>query len=658
MIGQLSVAQTFLFETFDSGQWPPWGWSNENPAYWKKSTTNYAGAAVPEACNTITYTSEGIKLISKEINLTEIESINLIFKQIVNYNSGSYFLKVATQSGRGQWHEVWSRNVTGDIAPEDVTINITNTDVGQHDFRFSFYVEGVNEGTIDHWYIDNVTVVHAPVLDCELLTITTPDFISQPTPVSGTIINNGSSRINSLEISWQEGTNQPVSTYFNNLNIDKDEEFSFVCEELIDKWLGNYKITVSVDKVNGQTDDNPNNNTLFKKICIASNTNDKHPVVESFTSSTNSFCYQFNTEADPWFEEHADELTLIKYPVNWPSPGDPYFTNEIGVRVDYYNVISAPNVFIDGEYAGWLMYTVEPAFNEAATLPSVFDIASFFTISGTRINIDTKILPYTEFESLNVQVVVFENNTEENTGTNGETSFKHIVMKMIPDADGTFISVSDREPTSLIQSMNLSETNVEEFNDLGVAIFIQDPVTKEILQSEYSVLNGSFNDDASLSDLLVDGTTIEGFDPSIFYYYYVLPPNSTGLPEVTATTNDTNAIKIILPSPDNLGTININTFAEDLITTNLYTVRFVTTTETPEFDINTFYIYPNPSSGIFNLNIPNVQHLVVYDQAGNVILRKSGNCPSIDLSEYSNGMYYIRVISNINSFTKRVVLTK
>ena len=31
------------------------------------------------------------------------------------------------------------------------------------------------------------------------------------------------------------------------------------------------------------------------------------------------------------------KYTYVKYQMNWPAPGDPYYTNEGGVRKTYYN---------------------------------------------------------------------------------------------------------------------------------------------------------------------------------------------------------------------------------------------------------------------------------------------------------------------------------
>ena len=61
-----------------------------------------------------------------------------------------------------------------------------------------------------------------------------------------------------------------------------------------------------------------------------------------------------------------------------------------------------------------------------------------------------------------------------NVATNGETEFHHMMMDMIPDANGSTISLVDRVPFTWSQMVDLAGTNVEEWDDLGVIVMIRD----------------------------------------------------------------------------------------------------------------------------------------------------------------------------------------
>ena len=68
--------------------------------------------------------------------------------------------------------------------------------------------------------------------------------------------------------------------------------------------------------------------------------------------------------------------------------------------------------------------------------------------------------------------------TTGNVSTNGETQFEHVMMKMVPGANGTTVNLTDRVPYVLNQSVNLSGTHIEGWNDLGVVVIFQNYSTK------------------------------------------------------------------------------------------------------------------------------------------------------------------------------------
>jgi len=57
---------------------------------------------------------------------------------------------------------------------------------------------------------------------------------------------------------------------------------------------------------------------------------------------------------------------------------------------------------------------------------------------------------------------------------------------------------------------------------------------------------------------------------------------------------------------------------------------------------STFPIYPNPSNGIFHIEGDNVDKIEVFDNVGRLLL-KSGNQQTIDLSAFSNGVYFAKI---------------
>ena len=82
------------------------------------------------------------------------------------------------------------------------------------------------------------------------------------------------------------------------------------------------------------------------------------------------------------------------------------------------------------------------------------------------------------------------------------------------------------------------------------------------------------SNDATLSDITVGGVTISGFNPSTLIYNHELPYGTTVVHIVGATTNDSNASKVITQAASVTGTATVVVTAEDGTTQKTYTVTF------------------------------------------------------------------------------------
>ena len=69
---------------------------------------------------------------------------------------------------------------------------------------------------------------------------------------------------------------------------------------------------------------------------------------------------------------------------------------------------------------------------------------------------------------------------------NGETEFHHVMMKMLKSKSGNEIQLKAGEYQRLEFTYNMSLTNVEELDDLEVALWLQNPVTQEIYNSIFA----------------------------------------------------------------------------------------------------------------------------------------------------------------------------
>ncbi len=80
--------------------------------------------------------------------------------------------------------------------------------------------------------------------------------------------------------------------------------------------------------------------------------------------------------------------------------------------------------------------------------------------------------------------------------------------------------------------------------------------------------------DATLSDLTVDGTTIESFAAETLTYNVELAAGTTEVPTIIATATDDRANAVVTPAESLSGATTILVTAEDGTTTKTYTIKF------------------------------------------------------------------------------------
>ena len=656
-------SQTFVSEDFSSGTMPPSGWSIDNlNAQWSNSGTANAGGTAPEAMFTWKQTVDVSHLIAPAVDLTGMTSVVLRFKHYLdNYGGGAYKIGAATRSGGGDWNTVWEVSPTSSIGPEDMLITIDNGDVGQSDFEFCFFLDG-NLYNMNYWYIDNVLLYSPADVDGEMQAITTYAFVNGPTAVEGNVFNNGTSQITSLDINWQVDGGDIHSSSFTGLDMAMGDTYAFTCDDMFNYPIGSYDLTVWIASVNGGSDENPENDTLSKDMSVVSHIVDRRPLFEEFTSSTCGPCAGFNASFVPWCETHQDDITLVKYQMNWPGSGDIYYTAEGGVRRDYYGVTWVPWLVGSGStYVNTSMGDVNSFYDNAIEIPGFISfVSSRSSVSrGTVMDIDVTLLPFANFVDFKLFVVVFENVTTGNVGNNGETEFEHVMMKMVPDANGTTINLADREPVTISQSVDLAGTNIEEYDDLGVAIIIQNLATKEVYQSGYSVENGVFATDATLAELNINGVSVPGFSPDVLDYYIELPEGTTEIPEITGVSTDENATVVVVPTTELPGTTIIDVFAEDLQTHLQYTVNLTVIAGIENNYGNNVVVYPNPTNGLVKISGATNSKVAVYNTTGMLIAEFDNfDNESIDLSNQANGIYFVKISSDNFVTTRRVTLNR
>ena len=655
--GLIMSGQTFIWQDFSSNQMPPTGWTiNGLPAQWSISNSNNAGGTAPEAMFTYTTGTYTTRLISPMENTTGLTSIKLSFKHYYDfYTTPAPKVGVATRSHNGAWNTVWEITPTSSTGPEEIDTVISNGDVGQAEFQICFYLNG-NMYNINYWYLDDVLLFNPLNRDGFLYSLNgTPTYFASNGDVKGSIMNVGIETITSAVVDWQLDSGPVHSSTFSGLSVPTQGSYDFTSTDAMNPALGQHLLTVWIQNVNGSPDLDQTNDTLRKtvnKICYS---NHRVPFYEEFTSSTCDPCAAFNANFVPWCTAHDSLITLLKYQMNWPGTGDPYYTAEGGVRRDYYGVGWVPWLECIGNYVNTDMASVQSAYDQANVQLGMFDIASTHTFNNHIVNVCANILPFYSFPNATVYISVFEKVTYNNHSTNGETSFQHVMMKMIPDANGTPISFADRQPVTICDTVDLSGTHIERWNDLMLVVWVQDSQTKEVYQSAYSVENGTFGHENRLQDIKINGSDLPGFSPDVFTYNVTLPGGTVIVPDVVGVPIDTNETVIVIPPQTLPGATTIDVFAQDNIDHNLYTVNFDFASVVDPKKVEAVNIHPNPTSGLIYISGAYHSRITVYSMNGVVMKTlEDFTGTSLNFGDLNKGVYLLK----IERRDKNVVQTK
>lgn len=295
--------------------------------------------------------------------------------------------------------------------------------------------------------------------------------------------------VNSIKVHWQVDENKIHSEQLTGLNISQNEMFEFTHKDLWNATAGNHSLKTWVSNVNGATGTKL---IELNQVKVATTTVQRRPLYEMFTSSTCPPCYSFNYGYfNNFFATNHDDMTVIKYQMNWPGYGDNYYTSEGGSRRQYYAYAGGiPALFAEGSNVG-TPYSSTTLTNNLSTYganPSSFLVSSTHTINSTSkvIDIDITTMPYIS-GTYTLRVAVLETTTTGNVSSNGEAEFHNVMMKMVPNQNGTSINCNANTAINTSLSVNMTGTNIEDINDAVIAIFIQDDSNKDIMQSVMSI---------------------------------------------------------------------------------------------------------------------------------------------------------------------------
>ena len=252
---------------------------------------------------------------------------------------------------------------------------------------------------------------------------------------------------------------------------------------------------------------------LLGAATVIAQTTQRLPLIEGFSSNTCPPCATWNASYTPILENNnanqpgTAQVAVLKYQMNWPSPGnDPSYNNMGNGRRTTYGVSSIPEWFIDGQANGGSQAEIDAAINNPAQL----EIQAAYTITGTTIDVELDVTPLVDLGTgFRVYTGLANKEYTYGGGTNGESEFHHVLRTILPGGAGYGLTTLEAGVT---QSKSPSYTytlaagipaqGTYDFWDdqIEVIIWVQHPGTKEMLQAAIATEGSLGVDDGDTDD--------------------------------------------------------------------------------------------------------------------------------------------------------------
>ena len=657
------LSESFNTSGMPSG-WAVYGGGNNS---WTVQNTNRAGGMPWEMEFFWEPQFEGTSYLSMgSFDLSNIPSFVISFKHYYENYSNESTIGIATSSDGGvTWNSGWSKtfSVTAQYVQNEL---ITTSDIGKDNVMIALYFEG-NSYDINYWSFDDFLIYsqEGNDINVESFDISANLGVGQ-SEVKFTAKNLGTNAIESFEASYQvEGGETVTQTFETNLASYESEQFTF--DTKVTLFPGEYTINLNINKVNNGDDQDMNNNAATKDVIVGYGIAERIPMIEHFSSSTCYPCVFVNTAMEELTAANPGKYTYTKYPMNGPGTGDPYYTAECGTRRTYYNVNSVPTIFLDGgtSEAPVTQLALDRRLNEK----SFVNIQGAFQVEGNTITLAADFMAYSDVFNAKAYVAVNEKTTTGNTGSNGETEFHHIMIKMLSSAQGQAMSINAGEIQHVEYTLDLSGTHVEDMNDLEVAMWLQNQSTKEIYNSKFAMeytehlyavedLSAVIGGDAvdfcigwqkpekgnpTGYNIYLDGELfLENYTDTYFSSYYenyhvelleyLLDDNKHIVEVVAVYENGTSVGSAVLVTKAN----NVSEITESNIS-----------------------IYPNPANDFVKIyGDDNINSVKVYNCLGMMVeeIEVDANEAEINTSDYNTGIYFFDVMTENGNRIQKVLI--
>ena len=360
--------------------------------------------------------------------------------------------------------------------------------------------------------LDNINVVVPAAMDGSVVDMTgLPRYmVAGNQTIQGTFKSLGISSVTTAVLNYNVNNVSVVTQTFSfspNLSYGQSANYSFSTN--VNFVAGSARVKTWVSQVNGVNEVNNLNDTAYANIYVASSAVTRNALIEEWSSSTCGPCASLNSTFDPLVNSNnantGGDVNVIKYQVNWPSPGnDPSFNAHGDSRVAHYDIQGAPTAITNGRTE--MSNHDQAEINAAKAEPAFANITATLSANGstnaavaTTVVASATIIPrltITTASPLRVFQVLMQSYYSYTLGTTSQKDYYHVMRKMNPNGWGSPITVTDGtpivvnfsnaaipapvHPTPAQMSFNYWTTPNMRYE---YVVFVQDTISNHVIQS-------------------------------------------------------------------------------------------------------------------------------------------------------------------------------
>jgi len=676
-------AQTlYLNESFNNPGWPE-GWERIPGWHPNPSTnlitienTNMAGGEPREICFTHTSATANRygRVLSPVLSNVPVEAVLEFLYNIQSPINTPILIGVGTTVDDGEtWSVLWEQEYEIENGQYGQTFSLSelveSPDFSHSNVRLVFYCTSEDDFsiTVKRWYVDNIRLYTPVVYDVSLISI---DGIGAATTqgrneVGFTFANKGAQTITSLEASYQFEGLPKVTQVFSGLSVPNTGELSLIFSEKTVLPIGAHVLNVTIDKINGQPDEEPADNTLSINLHAYMALGEKRLVIDHFTSSMCSPCVPANVEMKAFLELYPNETVISKYQMPIPVAGDIYYNPDGATRRTYYgNFSSVPSVFFNGTSILSGNFIEYFRINSAKQVP-VVELRGNFNVENATVKVDFNIAAYEKIENAVVHVAINAKHTTLNVGSNGETDFYHVMRKMLPDGNGTTVDFARYEVKHFTFEYEIPD-DMTEMDDLEVNIFVQNKNSKQIYNGNW-LLERSLLVNEPPSGLKLEQHGVKNY-PTLVLWQAPSNDKFTGYNvyindekvasniannfydcEIPMQNNELFVVKVSAVYPNGVESVRIAEYIVDWYES------------VNQYDKDNVKLYPNPADQQVTVKADkNMKSVEIYNMLGQIqnrINTNTDNC-TINVGNYNSGIYLLKIMFEDGSSANRKVVVK